>query len=252
LRYLHPVTMKEKFVASGTYVHYKDGVETGSVEHWSIHEQPDGAQFIRVDDDWRKLDGSSVLLEAWRSPLVDGGYVERVDISAFGPKKADVKRIKATFTVIDGVLEIGRTIDEQDREQFEMELPDGYILAPESLIFGGYEASHLAVRPGEPMPVLSYLPTFLNASVAFRPTMYYQSARFIADETLTLGDTTYEARRYAQLNPKTGETLILWVDKYDVLLRYTAQDEAYHAILTQYSRRPDPESTEGKDTQSDD
>lgn len=236
MRYLHPVTMKERFIASGTYVHYHDGNRTGSVEHWNIHQHPDGAQFIRVDDDWREKDGSSVLLEAWRSPASEGGRIERVDVSAFGPKKADVKRVQATYTVIDSFLEVGRSIDDSERQQFEMELPFGYVLSPENLVFAGYEASHLAIQRGEPAPVVSYVPTFANASMAFRPTMYHQSVKFIAEETVTIAEKSYPVRRFEQTDPRTKAALTLWLDKHDMLLRYESDDGKHRAELTEYSR----------------
>lgn len=238
MRYLHPVTMKERFIASGTYTHYKDDVPTGSVEQWSIHELPDGAQFLRVDDDWRELDGSSVLLEGWRSPPAEGGRLERVDIAAFGPKDSEIKKVRATYTVLEDYLEVGRTVDDADRENMAVELPFGYVFAPESLLFAGSEVEHLALNPGKDVPVVSYIPTFLNASLAFRPTIFYQSAIFEADETIMLGKTAYQVRRYRQTDPRTQTASTIWLDEHDMLLQFKSADAQHHAILTEYSRRP--------------
>lgn len=237
MRYLHKVNQHEKFVASGTYIHYRNGEATKTREHWRIHEQPDGAHFIRVDDDWRDDDGSSVLIEAWRSPFVDGGRIERVDLTAFGSKNAEIKQVKATFTANDEFLDIGRTIDSNDREYFEVRLPDGYILSPESLIFAGFEVAELALRQGESVPVMSYLPTFLNASASFRPVIHKQSATFLRDETLTIDGKALETRCFQQISVANGEISRLWIDKHDILVKYMSEDGQYSALLTQYANR---------------
>lgn len=237
MRYLHKVNQHEKFVASGIYIHYRNGQATKTREHWRIHEQPDGAHFIRVDDDWRDDDGSSVLIEAWRSPLAEGGRIERVDLTAFGPKSAEIKQVKATFTANNEFLDIGRTIDDNDREYFEMRLPDGYILSPESLIFGGFEVAELALRQGENVPVISYLPTFLNESASFRLVVHQHSAIFLQNETLTVDGKPLETRCFEQVSAVNGEKMRLWIDEHDILVKYMSEDEQYSALLTQYATR---------------
>ena len=242
MRYLHKVNQHEKFVASGIYIHQQDGKATGTIEHWSIHEQPDGAQFIRVDDDWRKYDGSSVLLEAWRSPYVDGGYIERVDINAFAPKNAEIKQVRVTYTINETHLEIGRTIDNNERGFFDLALPESYILSPESLIFGGLEVVELSLRSGEEFPVISYLPTFLNDTISFRPVVHQQSAHFLKNDTITVDGKALQARCFEQLSSANDEKLLLWIDDNDILLQYKSGDGRHSAILSQYSRRRERKS----------
>jgi len=60
--------MQETFVASGTYVYRRDGEILKGSEQFTIHEQPDGGQFIRIDYDWREMDGTSQLVEALTDP----------------------------------------------------------------------------------------------------------------------------------------------------------------------------------------
>ncbi len=241
MRYLHAVGVHEKFVASGVYIHYQNGEATGTVEHWSVHELPDGAQLIRVDDDWRDRDGSSVLIEAWRSPASEGGRIERFDISAFGARGDAVQRVRATFSFSGDHLEVGHSIDDAPRRQLEMQLPPGYIVAPEGLIFGGFEAAELARYPGEEQPVVSYLPTFLTAEAAFRPVVHRQRVEIDAEEvTVEIGGKPHTARRLHQSSPLAPEVLNLWIDRHNVLLKYQVDDQRHSAVLTRYARRPDP------------
>ncbi|GAB4346901.1 MAG: hypothetical protein Kow00117_23620 [Phototrophicales bacterium] len=231
MRYIHPVGGHEKFVASGIYHHQYDGVDTGTTESWSIHELPDGAWMIRVDEDYRAQDGSSVLIEGWRSPLTEGGQLLRVDIHAFSGKHDDIKQVRATYTVDEDVLQIGREINNGEREWYTLQLPAGYILSPECLIFAGFEVDELATRQDKRASVIGYFPTFIS-DYAFKPVVYQPVARFIGDEQLTLGNKTYQARHFEQT-----ESLHLWVDQHTILLKYEAGDASHGAVLHQYAHR---------------
>ena len=236
MRQLHAVSGHEQFVASGTYTHYRHNEPTGTVEYWSIHQLPDGGQIIRVDDDWREQDGSSVLIEAWRSP--ESLRIERFDLHAFGGKEDEIDEVRASFQVFEDHLEVGRTVDKNEREQFELVLPEQYITAPESLIFGGFEVVALAQFRGEAIPVISYLPTFLSELTAFRPVTHAQSATYLRAEEITIGSRSYDSQVYEQTNPSDGAHWPIWVDHHGVLLKFTGSDNIHSAALTQYARRP--------------
>ncbi len=234
MRQLHAVSRHEHFVASGTYTHYQYNEPTGTAEYWSIHELPDGGQIIRVDDDWREHDGSSVLIEAWRSP--ETRQIERFDLQAFGGKRDTINEVRASFQVFKDHLEIGRSVDKNEREQFELVLPEQYITAPESLIFGGFEVVALAQFRGDPIPVISYLPTFLTETTAFRPVTHAQSATFLRHEQISIRSKPYDAQVYQQANPSDGTHWPIWVDKHGVLLKFTGPHNIHSAVLTQYAQ----------------
>jgi len=239
MRHIHAVGPQEKFVASGTYLHYLNDEPTGSQEQWSIHELPDATQLIRVDDDHRQRDGSSVLIHAWRNAEAAGGHFERVDVHAFGGKEAEVKQVRASYMVDTGdVLEYGRNINRGEREQETVDLPEGYLLSPESLIFAGFEVDELAARRLQ-TPIVGYLPAFIHET-AFKPVIYLQVARFVVEEPLQIGEKTIPARCYEQVNPGNGATTRLWIDTYGVLLQFIGPDGRHHATLHDYARRPDP------------
>ncbi|GAB4508518.1 MAG: hypothetical protein OHK0046_01200 [Anaerolineae bacterium] len=232
MRSLHPVGTREKFVASGIYKHFEQGEATGTLERWSIHELPDGAQIIRVDEDWRERDGSSILVEAWRSPQ---GKIERFDLHAMGGKADEIKDVRATFTFGDGLLEIGRSVDHAERQYLEMIIPEPYIASPKSLLFSGFEVMDLAAQPES--AIISYFPTFVSEDTAFKPVAYRQGITHVADEIiLDLTDKAHNARRYTQHPPASNH---IWLDRYGVLIKFSSPDGAHSAILSQYARRPD-------------
>lgn len=232
MRSLHPVGAHETFVASGVYKHFENGQLTGTLERWSIHELPDKARIIRVDEDWRERDGSSVLIEAWRSPA---GKIERFDIHGLGGKNDNVKDIRATFTFNEGLLELGRTIDHGTRQQLEVVLPEDYIVSPKSILFSGFEVAQLAAHTENEATIVSYFPTFVEADTAFKPVSYRQAAKFVAEETVhDLADNAHAARRYEL----THHGSPVWLDKNNILIKFSSPDGAHSAVLTQYAHRP--------------
>lgn len=239
MRHLHPVGPAERFVASGVYSHYEGSTATGTIERWSIHELPDGAQLIRVDDDHRERDGSTVLIEAWRSPEAEGGRIERFDIHALGGSDAPVKEVRATYMLTEAErMSVGISLDKGERQQHEAQLPAGHLISPESLIFAGMEVEELAAR-GVETPVVGYLPVFIEEQ-AFHPVTYYQTARFIEEKDITVGSKTYRARGYDQHSKLHEKVTRLWVDAYGILLTYNTSGESHNAVLTEYARRPEP------------
>ena len=111
MRYLHPVQGHEKFVASGIYQFFKEGVELRKTEEWAIHEHPDGERFIRVDADYRMEEGKSILLEALQTAK---GEIVRFDVRYENDKfEGGVKNLRATFSLDKDVMQIGYEMNGQ-------------------------------------------------------------------------------------------------------------------------------------------
>ena len=237
MRYLHPVAPHEAFVASGTYHYERDGELTGLVEHWTIHELPDGAWFMRTDRDGRYFDGHSELIEAWRSP---DGHIERFDITAYGAPSDEVKLVKATYTIESSVLYVGRSINNGERTQEELSLPDDYVVQPGGYVFFGYALSHLVERA--PLVMLSRYGFTQNAADAFSAGMMQPTLTFYGDDEATVKGKTYPARRYM-----AGESRIqpdgtrkthwhnYWIDAHDILLNHEGPD--MRVYLSRYAYR---------------
>ena len=233
MRSLHPVGAHEKFIASGVYKHFERDKATGTLERWSIHELPDQSQIIRVDDDWREHDGSSVLIEAWRNPE---GIIERFDLHAFGGKQDEIKDVRATYSFSDGFLQLGRTVDKGERQQDEVKLPENYIVSPKSLIFSGLEVAQLATTPEAEQIIISYFPTFLDADTAFKPVSYKQSVHYLGDEIiLDLASKPHHTRLYEHRSVASATPV--WLDRHGILIKFTSG--LHSAYLSQYALRPD-------------
>lgn len=229
MRYLHPVAPHERFVASGTYRYSNSRL----LEHWTIHELPDGAWFMRVDKDGRFEDGRSELIEAWRSP---DGAIERFDITAHGAPADAIKQVKASYTVDDGVLYVGRTINNGERHQEELELPQDYVMQPGAYVFFGLALPALVARA--PLPMISRYGFTEQPDDAFKAGVMHPTLTFYGEDEVTVDGKARPARRY--MAGTRGETSTdwhnYWIDAHDIFLRHAADNLLVQ--LERYAHRP--------------
>lgn len=132
MRYLTPVGIREKFVASGTHTCYvpqpysETQSPSGVVEYWSIHELPDQMRIIRGDRQAHKADSDMQVLATMVQAAF--GQTERMDMRVYvGPELA----AEARYIFFDDHVEIShRTREhheaEDEREHTEMALPASY------------------------------------------------------------------------------------------------------------------------------
>lgn len=203
MRQIHPTRFHEKFVASGVYVHYEDEQPTGALEYWSIHELPDGARLIRVDEQGRER-ADYTLLEVWRSAA---GAVERYDVHSY--RSADTyKHLRAEYLFYPDYVSLTCEIDGIHRHA-DAPLPPGYAALPPLTLFCGFWALESAARGGRLIAV-SHLPTAEGLPALVEVEVGALSTRFH-----------------------------LALDEYHIPLRITFIDRPESILLTQYARRPE-------------
>jgi hypothetical protein len=122
MRVLHAVTPQETFVASGTYLYRRGDVILGGVEHFSVHQQPDHAHFIRIDYDWREAYQTSQLIEALTDPT---GQLVFSRVVAQIQRGSTLKR--ETYDFHPDRVYIGITGEGGARQDIEQALPLGYL-----------------------------------------------------------------------------------------------------------------------------
>jgi len=242
MRQIHPVGFHEKFVASGVYTYYHNYTPTGSAERWSIHELPDGAQLIRVDQNWVSGSPKNILIEAWQSPLENiDSRIERVDIAALG---SEGKQGKATYIFEAGRVQVGYSVDGK-YQQNEVLLPSNCIPSVNSTLFVGFQFAIVARANGECVPIYACHP-FLTYDVKVEKV----GAVIGETDTLSVTGKLLKARRYQIVHPcSTRERMEIlsenlpsaWIDKHNIVLKTEdLRQESIVAMLTQYARRPEP------------
>lgn len=245
MRYLHPVQMHEKFVASGEYAIYAHGFSTQVAEAWSIHalSQPGEPEtwFVRVDSDWRNDSGALILGEALITPDSGGFKAERIDLERFQSGAGQpLARFKENYTFFDEYLQIGYVSPPAtERGYAEQTMPRGTVAAPRWRYFHLLIGFAAATVGGLTQDVSPERPAFVGFDIY--NTVFHTTQITIHHErreTLTVGLQKVEAdvytMRYAD-QPDQPHTL--WLDRHGILLRQTGG--LYEVSLIQYARRPD-------------
>jgi hypothetical protein len=241
MRQLHPVSLHEKFVASGIYSHFRDNKPMRLLEHWSIHKQPDGAQIVRVDLDGRDYDGRSILIEAWCNP---DQKIERFDLNAYGTADDTIKEVKANYLFFDHDVQIGRIINSDTRYQEEMTLPPDTIIYPQATLFMGHVVAQSATRNEKEFSTFTYNPFYAYSPYkiedAFKgEVQVYDKPRFLREQELETAGQIFQSRCYEWPYPIVDEQPVICLDRYQTLLQYDGPGNS-RILLTQYAQRPEP------------
>lgn len=214
MRYLHPVASHERWLASGTYEWV--AVLTHQVvmlEHWTLHEHPDGAHFYRVDYDARQADGTTELVELWQSPPDEGSRLERVEALLFSPPSQRL-RMGIQLTT-DGTL-IATASDGTYNEERLLDGATPPLIFPRSTLYRGYLLQSATMTP-------IY---FQQRSLAM-PSVAQLSVNHVAPDQVAftaVGEDPFSGTMQWDHNhiPQTGEWL---------------SDQPYRFTITRYTHR---------------
>ncbi len=231
MRYLHPVAVHESFVASGVYKFLKDGEELKRTESWTIHEHPDGEQFIRVDEDSRFLDEKSLLLEA----LVNGdGQIERFDIRYENPKfENGIKTLRASYTYSDEGLQVGYNINGAKRQHETLKVPRDAIFDIPLCAFRGNTTIRMQSHDAEMVlfaPMFEYFQLFPGVI-----THGKSPVEFVTEEIVAMGQKAIPTRRYRY----PDNAISYWIDEHDIMIKRVNayKQQEFVAYLTNYAHR---------------
>ncbi len=250
MRYIHPVTVHEQFVASGVYDYYTDAaVPAGITEAWSIHELPDGSQFVRVDHDLRGSSGASMLVELLRN---QAGSPERLDLYFYPQAQVGANVLRANYSFYPAHIQLTTYWRHQPTGTAEIELecqPISTLLLLPAL--AGSLIVEVVARGGEHVPVLlidDLIVTDDHQQFA-AVNLYHFSVQRGQAESLTLGSKQHSAQKYHLLNLRNGAAppQEYWLDAYAQVLRCAGKPAplvgpVQHAVLRDYARRPDPQT----------
>jgi hypothetical protein len=201
MRYLHPVSHRERFIASGTYVTTisGDSLSAQSREEWSIHRQPGESRFIRIDQAATPT-SEHLLAEILQSPE---GLIERIDLVWF----RQVVSRRVSLTAFDTYIQIGYKTEPNEREYVEFDIPAGTRLLPPFLIF-----TLGAVNVPQSVTDGDYLMIDTTSPVNPPPLQVelFQWT-FVEPQTLSIGRKQIDALVYAGHFGET--TLKVWKDQ---------------------------------------
>lgn len=200
MRVLHAVTQRETLVASGVYRYTRVGETLHGEEHFSIHALPDGSWFVRIDYDWRLLDGTSQLIEALLDPRDAGGRFQRVVAQLQSPSGT----AKETMDFHPTSVLVGISGVDGTRRDFELAQPEGYAVVLLKTTLVGLAAARWPVGEGVSVPAFCGYRSGDDTALAFPASLVT-----VGHEDVTIGSSTIHAR----VVELTGEfTQKLWLD----------------------------------------
>lgn len=212
MRYLHSIQARERFLASGCYRFAKNGQTLAKTESWAIHSHPDGEKFVRVDMDARQEEGKSILAEA----LLDlKGVLVRFDIRYENEQfEGGIKHLRATYHRTDERLQIGYSLNGDERKYIEVDLPADALIDLPLLVFRGSTIKTLAERSVESTAV--YVPMIEHAQLFPGVLRHIASpVERVGDDTVFIGKRAIQASRFRYRD----QAVSYWIDDHDLIVK---------------------------------
>ncbi len=225
MRTLHTVAAHETFVASGEYHYFRDEQPMKVVEKWTIHELQGGARLIRVDEDGRDEDGLTILSEALVAPE---GQIERYNVQSFNSRDPEVVNFKADYVFEEDFVQIGRSIQGQEREYTEFPLVVDCALYIKQTPFMGRTIRQVLAKGGKSQVFTPQL-TSVDDSHLLKMIVEQRGT-----EELTISRKTIQAAKF-----QIADDVFYWLDEHDIVVQrtYTYEGTPYRAILSNYAHR---------------
>ena len=212
MRYLHPVQAHERFLASGRYRFFKDGELLPRTESWTIHSHPDGEKFVRVDMDAREAEGKSILAEAL---LNSGDSLVRFDIRYENARfEGGIKNLRATYQLADERLQVGFSMNGDERKYDEVSLPRQALIDIPLLVFRGRSIMRLAQRGKGGVAV--YVPMFEHAQLF--PGVFQNeisTIEYVGEDEVLVGERPIPTRRYRYIDKAAS----YWIDGHGLIIK---------------------------------
>lgn len=212
MRYLHPVQAHECFQASGRYRFFKDGELLPKTESWAIHTHPDGDKFVRVDIDARQEEGKSILAEAL---LNSRDSLVRFDIRYENQRfEGGIKNLRATYQVADGWLQVGFSMNGDERKYIEVSVPQRALIDIPLLVFRGRSIMRLAHQCKDGFPV--YVPMFEHAQL-FPGVLnnVASTVEHVGEDEVLVGKRSIPTRRYRYIDKAAS----YWIDGHGFVIK---------------------------------
>lgn len=228
MRYLHKPTLKEQFYAGGTYHFVQDGHALEGIERFAVYLLPDESRFIRIDSDWRDVDGSSLLAEALYQAAGTGGRMDRfVTHSIMG-----METRRETTDFFETQITIGYDDESNVRQDYVQEMPLDYaVLLPMPTLIGAGALQLLAVG--------GMRETYRGFD-SMREEAWVEpvQARLLAETVLEVDHKPLPAQKILLTGSDAqADNQTVWVDARGVLLRSETPDGQI-IQLTDYAYKP--------------
>lgn len=225
MRKLHVVSPNEIFVASGEYRYWREDTTLAISEKFTIHQLDGGAFLYRVDEDGRDEDGLTILSEALISPDLQ---FERFNVQSHNMKDDGLKNFKADYTFNSDYVQIGRKIDNSEREYEEFQLIYDCEVYIKQTLYMGLTIKNILLNEGKSQV---FAPQLLSTDDNIVQKIIVKERD---GEKLHIGRKTIETRKF-----QIADDVFYWLDEnyIPVQREYIHDGIKYKVKVVNYAHR---------------
>ena len=236
---IHPIAENEILIDEGCYAYYRvvDGIEEKMqvLEPWARYRLPNGDIITRSERDSRSF-GNQILVHSRER---EGQVLEfDVVIRKFAESKAE--QVSAHYIRTAAGVSVERTKADGTIEIIEQSLDKQVVISPLMRIYNGAVIYRLLLQ-GESQVLVPWIRDPSNNDELLKPLISQRQARFLKEETVTLGGESQLAKCYEYFGGEYQPGTLFWVSESDVLLRYVWQQDdstLWDTRLENYQRAP--------------
>ncbi len=225
MRKLHVVSPNEIFVASGEYHYRRDGVALAISEKFTVHQLDGGAYLYRVDEDGRDEDGLTILSEALISTDLQ---FERFNVQSYNMQDNSLKSFKADYTFNADYVQIGRKIDNSEREYEEFQLIYDCEIYIKQTLYMGLTIKNILLNEGKAQV---FAPQLLSTDENMVQKIIVKEHDM---EEMQFGSKTIKTRKF-----QIADDVFYWLDQHYIPVQreYIHDGSKYNVKVANYAHR---------------
>jgi hypothetical protein len=224
-------------IASGVY-HYKLGIRDTLVrESWTIERQ-NGQEIVKV-----LRDAAAFQSKLSSEIVLEKGKIIGQTINWENANPKHVQKAKASYKVTGQALEIEREIDGKPYSE-TLTMQQDTILSSLMRVTVGLILKQLLQFPAGSSLIV---PNILRADDSVNilgAHIENRQAKLLSNEPIDAGGKLYQAKCFSYTGDLYDDSARFWIDKHDILLRYTwkqADGMAWDVQLHNYERMKESE-----------
>ena len=223
----------EMLFAKGNYHYSLGSSDTQIREPWTIHVDKQGNRITRIERD-AQVFKAQLLTEIH----VSQDKFTRIEIRWKNGSDNMVADASATYEFSGNELDISRQCDGQSYSS-QHTLTDDIIVSPLMRIGIGYVLTKLVKYPNGTTVLIPNIKEPSNPDAILSAYFEKRQAKELSTEPVIAGGKNYQAKRYQYVGELYTDDANFWLDKHDILLRYTWKQSdgmRWNVELHDYSR----------------
>lgn len=233
MQVISAISPDETLHAKGDYHYSLGNNDTKIREPWTIHDDKQGNRITRIERN-ATIFKAQLLTEIH----VSQAKLTRIEIRWKNDNDNIVAEASATYKFSENELNIIRQCDGQTYSASH-KLTNDIVVSPLMRIGIGYVLTKLVKYPNGTSVLIPNIKEPANPETLLAAYFENRKAKELSTEPVMAGGINYQARRYQYIGELYTEDANFWLDKHDILLRYTWKQSdgmRWNVELHDYSR----------------